>query len=70
MWQLIQGAEEVTKVVAVVEITEEAEDMDSLGEQQEFTRMGPHRTPVHNTDSMANRHIIAENRCHVLGFHT
>ena len=69
MWQPTQEAE-VIKVVAVVDHTEEAEDMDSLGEQQEFTQMGPHRTPEHNTDSMESRHIIAKSHCHALGYHT
>ena len=32
--------------------TEEAEDTDSLGEQPEFTQMGPPKAPVQNTDSM------------------
>ena len=56
-------------VVGTQDHTEEAEDTDSLGEQPEFTRMEPPRMLVHNTGNTENRHITAENRCHVLGFH-
>ena len=57
MWQPTQEAE-VTKVVVGVDHTEEAADMDSLGEQQEFTQMGPHRTLVMCIGSMVNMLII------------
>ena len=49
--------------------TEELEDTDSLGEQPEFTQMEHHQMLVHNTSSMENRHIFAENRYPVRGYH-
>ena len=56
-------------VVDTPDHTEETEDTDSLGEQPEFTQMEPPQMLVHNTSNMENRHISAENRCHVHGCH-
>ena len=68
MWLLTLEAG-VIKVVAEEDHTEEAEDTDSLGEQPEFTQMGPPKAPVPNTDSMESRHTFAESHCHAPGCH-
>ena len=56
-------------VVGTPDHIEETEDTDSLGEQPECIQMAPPQMPVHNTDSMENRLISAENHCLVHGCH-